>query len=108
MMTGHDQCPAPSCSLSCAAAACFPFCVVQGDTAAVAAAVHLIEGSFFVGLDGLWQRLAIQPIDGVPNLIERFVDPNDPELPDFANAPDQSLDDFYRVRVMERREFNPR
>ena len=40
-------------------------------------------------------------------LVERFVDPNDPELPDFAAAPDQSLDDFYRVRVLERREFNP-
>ena len=41
-------------------------------------------------------------------LVERFVDPNDPELPDFANAPDTALDDFYQLRIIERREFRPR
>ena len=40
-------------------------------------------------------------------LIERFVDPNDPDLPDFATETGKSLDDFYRIRILERKEFRP-
>lgn len=50
-------------------------------------------------------------------LVERFVDPNDPELPDFASTtdlnnngrPDESetLDRYYQFRVLQRRQFIP-
>ena len=40
-------------------------------------------------------------------IIERYVDPNDPELPDFAQASDLSLDEFYNFRVSQRQKFRP-
>ncbi|NNM30735.1 MAG: Verru_Chthon cassette protein A [Akkermansiaceae bacterium] len=43
-------------------------------------------------------------------LIERFVDPNDPDLDrvDFAaRGEKKTVDDFYRFRILERREFKP-
>jgi uncharacterized protein (TIGR02600 family) len=41
--------------------------------------------------------------------IERYIDPSDPALPDFALAAnaDVSLDDFYRFRVMNAKRFAP-
>ncbi|RBP38152.1 uncharacterized protein (TIGR02600 family) [Roseimicrobium gellanilyticum] len=41
--------------------------------------------------------------------IERYLDPNDPSLPDFIANPDQdgSLDDYYRFRVIGRKTFAP-
>lgn len=40
-------------------------------------------------------------------VIERFVDPNDPRLPDFAEETDEALDDYYRFRISQRQEFLP-
>lgn len=43
-------------------------------------------------------------------LIERYIDPNDPNLPDFADSAsfeDDSVDDHYRVRVIRRKRFAP-
>ncbi|MCB1063615.1 MAG: Verru_Chthon cassette protein A [Verrucomicrobiae bacterium] len=43
------------------------------------------------------------------SLIERYLDPNDPEFPDFAeeNASDKSLDEFIQMRVVETTRFAP-
>ena len=46
-------------------------------------------------------------------IIERFVDPANPDLPDFATSPRnasggyETLDDFYRFRVVSSKQFNP-
>lgn len=50
-------------------------------------------------------------------LIERYVDPNDPELPDFASPNDlnangtadneETLDPYYQYRIVQRRQFSP-
>ncbi|WP_157210675.1 Verru_Chthon cassette protein A [Verrucomicrobium spinosum] len=50
-------------------------------------------------------------------LIERYVDPNDPELPDFASPNDlnangtadneETLDQYYQYRIVQRRQFSP-
>ncbi len=42
-------------------------------------------------------------------IIERYLDPNDPDLPDFIASPerDGSLDDHYRFRVIGRKTFAP-
>ncbi len=40
-------------------------------------------------------------------LIERFVDPDDPGIPDFMQQPEASLDDHYRFRVIEQKRFLP-
>lgn len=39
-------------------------------------------------------------------LIERYIDPNDPELPDFTGDSTQNLDSFYRFRVLNTRTFS--
>ena len=42
------------------------------------------------------------------SVIERYVDPNDPQLPDFAQETvDERVEDYYRFRILERREFTP-
>lgn len=43
-------------------------------------------------------------------LIERYVDPNDPRLPDFATETDPAklnIDNYYRFRVVQSRKFAP-
>ena len=39
-------------------------------------------------------------------LLERFIDPDDPGLPDFATSEDASVDDHYRFRVIEHHRFD--
>lgn len=43
--------------------------------------------------------------------VERYIDPNDPDIPDYANEGNlsnvQRLDEFYRWRVLYNRQFNP-
>tara|TARA_B100000927_G_scaffold55594_3_gene42552 strand:- start:15337 stop:20055 length:4719 start_codon:yes stop_codon:yes gene_type:complete len=41
------------------------------------------------------------------SIVERFVDPNHPDLPDFATQPNRSLDEFYQYRVVNPRRFAP-
>tara|TARA_R110002096_G_scaffold273001_1_gene466795 strand:- start:4440 stop:6593 length:2154 start_codon:yes stop_codon:yes gene_type:complete len=41
------------------------------------------------------------------SIVERFVDPNNPGLPDFVTEPDKSLDEFYQYRVVNPRRFAP-
>ena len=41
------------------------------------------------------------------SLIERYIDPNDPRLPDFATASGANIDDYYRFRVVQARKFAP-
>jgi len=41
------------------------------------------------------------------SIVERFVNPNDGELPDFATNPTESLDRFYQFRVVNPRRFAP-
>ena len=47
-------------------------------------------------------------------IIERYIDPNDPKLPDFAelmasnpNSPDLNIDQYYRFRVVSTKRFAP-
>ena len=42
-------------------------------------------------------------------LIERYVDPNDPGLPDFATEAfaKTSIDPYYRIRVVRKKQFAP-
>jgi hypothetical protein len=39
--------------------------------------------------------------------LERYVDPNDPNLPDFATDPSASLGSFYRFRTIANKKFTP-
>ena len=41
------------------------------------------------------------------SLIERYIDPNDPRLPDFATTSGANIDDYYRFRVVQARKFAP-
>lgn len=41
------------------------------------------------------------------SIVERFVDPNDPNLPDFATDPTESLGEYYQFRVVNPRRFAP-
>lgn len=41
------------------------------------------------------------------SIVERYVDPNDEEIPDFANSPRRSLNQYYRFRVINPRRFAP-
>ncbi len=48
------------------------------------------------------------------SLIERYIDPNDPRLPDFAKlavtspeAPELNIDKYYRMRVVSTKRFSP-
>ena len=50
-------------------------------------------------------------------LIERYIDPNDPTLPDFASTTDtnnngtadnqETIDRYYKFRIVQRRQFTP-
>ncbi|MFN6095296.1 MAG: Verru_Chthon cassette protein A, partial [Verrucomicrobiota bacterium] len=40
-------------------------------------------------------------------LIERYIDPNNTSLPDFATTTSANIDDFYRFRVIQTRKFAP-
>ena len=44
-------------------------------------------------------------------LLERYIDPNDPDIPDFASGPmngaNQSLSQYYRFRVIRKKQFAP-
>ena len=40
-------------------------------------------------------------------LIERYIDPNNPLIPDFATNTSANIDDFYRFRVIQTRRFAP-
>lgn len=40
-------------------------------------------------------------------LIERFIDPNNPAIPDFATDPSATIDSYYRFRVVQARRFAP-
>jgi uncharacterized protein (TIGR02600 family) len=39
--------------------------------------------------------------------IERYIDPSDPNLPDFATTTNASMDDYYKFRVVGTKRFNP-
>jgi uncharacterized protein (TIGR02600 family) len=39
--------------------------------------------------------------------IERYIDPSDPSLPDFATDSSKTMDDYYRIRVVGTKRFNP-
>ena len=39
-------------------------------------------------------------------LLERYIDPSDPALPDFTEKADANLDAFYRFRVLSKRKFS--
>jgi len=39
------------------------------------------------------------------SLIERYIDPSDPNLPDFATTPDATLDNYYKFRVVSTKKF---
>ncbi|MEM9017983.1 MAG: hypothetical protein AAGC68_13295, partial [Verrucomicrobiota bacterium] len=46
------------------------------------------------------------------SIVERFVDPNDPQMwdpneSDYAKNPDEDLDKFYQFRVVNPRRFAP-
>lgn len=41
------------------------------------------------------------------SIVERFVDPNDPNLPDFATEPSEVVDEFYQYRIVNPRRFAP-
>ncbi len=41
------------------------------------------------------------------SIVERFVDPNNPNLPDFATDQNATLDEFYQYRVVNPRRFAP-
>lgn len=41
------------------------------------------------------------------SMIERYVDPSDPRLPDFATVPSSTLDSYYRFRVLSTKRFAP-
>jgi hypothetical protein len=41
------------------------------------------------------------------SMIERYVDPSDPRLPDFAKVPSATLDNYYRFRVLSTKRFAP-
>ena len=41
------------------------------------------------------------------SLIERYIDPNDPNLPDFATNTTASLDDYYKFRTVSTKKFSP-
>ncbi len=41
------------------------------------------------------------------SIVERFVDPNDPNLPDFATDNSAVIDEFYQYRVVNPRRFAP-
>jgi uncharacterized protein (TIGR02600 family) len=40
-------------------------------------------------------------------LIERYIDPNNTSLPDFATVANANIDDYYRFRVIQTRKFAP-
>ena len=40
-------------------------------------------------------------------LIERYIDPNNTSIPDFATNTSANIDDFYRFRVIQTRRFAP-
>jgi uncharacterized protein (TIGR02600 family) len=40
-------------------------------------------------------------------LIERYIDPNNTSIPDFATATTANIDDYYRFRVIQTRRFAP-
>jgi hypothetical protein len=39
------------------------------------------------------------------SLIERYIDPSDPNLPDFATTPNATLDNYYKFRVVSTKKF---
>ncbi len=41
------------------------------------------------------------------SIVERYIDPDDPEVPDFADANSISIDEFYKFRVVNPRRFAP-
>jgi len=41
------------------------------------------------------------------SIVERYVDPNDTEIPDFATNTSETLDEFYQYRVVNPRRFAP-
>jgi len=40
-------------------------------------------------------------------VIERYIDPGDPNLPDFAAKPAVSMDDYYKFRIVSTKKFAP-
>ena len=39
--------------------------------------------------------------------VERYIDPGDPGLKDFAKNPQLSMDDYYKFRIVSTRKFAP-
>ncbi|NNM30383.1 MAG: Verru_Chthon cassette protein A, partial [Akkermansiaceae bacterium] len=85
----------------------YPRCTTKSNTFRV----HLhVQRLIPAGLDPSTIDLSTARVGGKWRgsvLVERFVDPNDEDLPDFAKETNASLDDHYRLRVLERKEFKP-
>jgi hypothetical protein len=41
------------------------------------------------------------------SMVERYIDPSDPRLPDFATTPSATLDNYYRFRILSTKRFAP-
>ena len=39
--------------------------------------------------------------------IERYIDPNDPNIPDYITTSSPALDSFYKIRILSQKQFNP-
>jgi hypothetical protein len=95
---------------ACAVPPCnriYPRCTTKSNTFSVHLRVQRLEPA---GNDPARMDVATARIGGSWRgsvLVEHFVDPHDPELPDFATQNNRSLDDFYRFRILECREFRP-
>lgn len=85
----------------------YPRCTTKSNTFRVHLRVQRIASA---GNDPSTIKLSSSTVSGDwrgSALLERFVDPNDPDLPDFVSDKDASIDDYYRIRIIERKEFRP-
>jgi uncharacterized protein (TIGR02600 family) len=57
----------------------------------------------------VWREGVATPVSEYrgSTLLERYIDPSDPSLPDFATAADGDADRAYRVRVLSTKKFSP-
>ena len=57
----------------------------------------------------VWREDRVQPLGEYrgSSLLERYIDPADPSLPDFALVPAAVADAAYRIRTLSTRKFTP-
>ncbi len=57
----------------------------------------------------VWREDRVQPLGEYrgSSIIERYIDPADPSLPDFALDPTAIADTAYRIRILSTRKFTP-